>query len=80
MLIEYEKAFDLVDHVKIIESLNESEMCSKEVRLIRKIYWSQKVFVETNNDNSRKPISITRGNKRSETRLCLVTTVVQLVY
>ena len=59
--LEIDLSFDRVDHIKLIESLKETEMCAKKIRLIRNIYWSQKAFVETNNDNSKKPISTTSG-------------------
>ena len=36
--IDYGKAFDRVDHVKLIENPNDTAMCAKEIKLIRKIY------------------------------------------
>ena len=51
--IDYEKAFDRVKHVKIIECLENLDIDGKDISLIRNLYWNQKAYrrraVETSN-------------------------------
>ena len=58
--IDYEKAFDRVNHVKMIQCLQDIGIEGKDLRLIKNLYWSQKAFVRSANGYSA-PIDIKRG-------------------
>ena len=45
--IDYEKAFDRVNHEKMIECLKQIDIDGKDLRLIRNIYWNQKAYIRT---------------------------------
>lgn len=44
--IDYEKAFDRVQHEKLFNMLIETDIDSKDLRLIRNLYWNQKAAVD----------------------------------
>ena len=46
--IDFQKAFDSVQHSKLIEILQKTEIDTKDIRLIRNLYWSQKAAVRVN--------------------------------
>ena len=59
--IDYEKAFDRVNHQKMIESmLTTTTIDPKIIKIITNLYWSQEAFVRTE-DGLSKPIYIRRG-------------------
>ena len=45
--IDYKNAFDRVNHKKMIECLKEIYTDGKDRRLIRNLYWNQKVYTRT---------------------------------
>ena len=58
--IDYEKAFDKVNHKKMVECLINVGLRGKEIRFIRNLYWEQKAFIKLENSLS-KEINIKRG-------------------
>ena len=73
--IDYEKAFDKVNHKKMVECLINVGMRGKDIRFIRNLYWEQKAFIKLENSLS-KEINI----KRCETRLRLEPIFVQFIH
>ena len=43
--IDYEKAFDRVNHQKMIECLSQMGVDSNDVKFIRNLYWGQQAYV-----------------------------------
>ena len=58
--IDYEKAFDKVQHEKLIEIMNKHLLGKEHVQLIRNLYWKQTAAVRVSNDVT-EPIKINRG-------------------
>jgi len=48
--IDYEKAFDRVQHSKLITILQEIGLDDKDIRIIRNLYWEQQAGVRINGD------------------------------
>ena len=46
MLIDYEKALDRVQHVKLIGMLQGAEIDDRDISIIRNLYWNQKAQVK----------------------------------
>ena len=61
--IDYEKAFDRVNHEMLIEKLKLVGLDGKEVRVIARLYWEQAAVVRTDKGNS-KGIKIRRGTRQ----------------
>ena len=61
--IDYEKAFDRVNHEKLIEKLKLAGMDGKDVRIIARLYWEQAAVVRTDQGNS-EGIEIRRGTRQ----------------
>ena len=57
---DIEKAFDRVNHEKLIEKLKLAGLDGKDVRIIARLYWEHAVFVRTEQGNS-EGIQIRRG-------------------
>ena len=58
--IDYEKAFDRVNHEKLIQCLQQLDINGKDLKLIRNLYWNQKAFIRTDSGLSPE-IQIKRG-------------------
>ena len=58
--IDYEKAFDRVNHEKLIQSLQRIGVRGRDIRFIRNLYWDQKAFIKLENSLSDE-IKIKRG-------------------
>ena len=58
--IDYEKAFDRVNHEKLIQCLQQVDINGKDLKLIRNLYWNQKAFIRTDYGLSPE-IQIKRG-------------------
>ena len=58
--IDYEKAFDRVNHERMIQCLQQLDIDGKDLKLIRNLYWNQKAFIRTENGLSPE-IQIKRG-------------------
>ena len=58
--IDYEQAFDSVNHAKFIQCLQNIGISGKDIKLIVNLYWGQKAFVRTNFGLSQE-INIIRG-------------------
>lgn len=52
--IDFEKAFDRVNHQKLIEILQEHQIDDKDLRIISNLYWNQKAFVQVEGMESEK--------------------------
>ena len=61
--IDYEKAFDRVNHGTLIEKLKLAGMDGKDVRIIARLYWEQAAVVRTDQGNS-EGIEIRRGTRQ----------------
>ena len=62
-LIDYEKAFDRVKHVKIIECMDNQDIDGKDIRLIRNLCWNQKAYTRTE-DGLSSEFHIKRGGRQ----------------
>ena len=58
--IDYEKAFDRVNHEKLIQCLQRIDIDGKDLQLIKNLYWNQRAFIQTENGLSPE-IHIRRG-------------------
>ena len=58
--IDFQKAFDTVEHGKMMEMLEEIGLDGKDTRLIRNLYWEQKATVQIGDKNTEW-IQIKRG-------------------
>ena len=58
--IDYEKAFDRVNHDKLIEKLKLAGLDGKDIRIIVRLYWEHVAVVRTEKGNS-EGIKIRRG-------------------
>ena len=58
--VDYSKAFDCLQHEDLVEELDEIGLDTKDIRLIRNLYWDQKATVKIDNHLS-KWIQICRG-------------------
>ena len=52
--IDYTKAFDRVNHTKMIECLSEIGVDDKDLQIITKLYWEQAAVVKTDNGISKE--------------------------
>ena len=50
--IDYSKAFDRVQHSKIMDTLQELEIDGHDLRIIRNLYWQQTAAIEIENETS----------------------------
>ena len=58
--IDYEKAFDRVNHESMIKCLKDIGLNGKDIRLIVNLYWTQKAYIQLEQDLSGE-IMIKRG-------------------
>ena len=58
--IDYTKAFDRVNHEKLIQIMQKANIPKHEIRLIVNLYWEQTAVIRTNNGMSNK-VKIRRG-------------------
>ena len=61
--IDYEKAFDRVNHEKLCEVLKSTGIDGKDIRIIARLHWEQLAVVRTEKGNS-KNITIKRGTRQ----------------
>lgn len=58
--IDYEKAFDRVDHKKLMECLQRKDLDPDDIRIIQNLYWNQDAFVRTQSGDT-EAINIQKG-------------------
>ena len=58
--LDYEKAFDRVNHQRMIENLQKIGIPGRDIKFIRNLYWTQKAFARLENGLSDE-ILIKRG-------------------
>ena len=58
--IDYEKAFDRVNHQKLIDCLTRTNMRDRDTTFIKNLYWTQKAYIKLENTVSND-IKIKRG-------------------
>ena len=58
--VDYEKAFDKVQHQKLIQVLRTTDVDEKDIRCIQSLYWHQSAHITTNNLTT-DDIEIRRG-------------------
>lgn len=51
--IDYEKAFDRIRHEKLIKILEEQSIDNKNIRIIKNLYWKQKMNIQIQEKVSR---------------------------
>jgi len=57
--IDYEKAFDRVQHHKLIQILNRLDIDQKDIRCNQSLYWNQMAEVRVGNDlTETKPTNL----------------------
>ena len=52
--IDYEKAFDRVNHESMIKCLKHIRLNGKDIRLIVNLYWTQKAYIQLEQDLSNR--------------------------
>ena len=62
--IDYEKAFDRVNHDKLIEKLKLAGLDGKDIRIIARLYWEQEVAVARTEKGNLEGIKIRRGTRQ----------------
>lgn len=73
--VDYKKAFDRIEHQRLIEVLQEIGLDGREIIIIRNIYWKHKGCVRTENGNTDY-IDIQRGVRQG----CLLSPLLFNVY
>lgn len=73
--IDYEKAFDRVDHQKLIDCLKSVGMRGKDIRFIRNLYWNQEAYIRLGSGTSDK-IKIKRGVRQG----CILSPLLFILY
>uniref|UniRef100_A0A8D8XDM6 Craniofacial development protein 2 n=2 Tax=Cacopsylla melanoneura TaxID=428564 RepID=A0A8D8XDM6_9HEMI len=73
--IDYEKAFDNVNHQKLIEILEKVKIHKADIRLIAKLYWGQKGKVKTSTGISEE-FNIMKGVRQG----CIISPVLFNIY
>ena len=63
LFIDYEKAFDRVNHEKLCEILKKTGIDGKDIRIIARLYWEQLAVVRTGKGNTNS-IKIKRGTRQ----------------
>ena len=58
--IDYSKAFDSVNHEKLIDALQKVDIDDNDIALIAKLYWTQNTKIRNKNTTS-KPVKIMKG-------------------
>ena len=58
--IDYEKAFDQVNHEKLIECLDDIGIRGKDLRFITNLYWTQRAYIQMT-DSLSPEVKIKRG-------------------
>lgn len=56
--IDFEKVFDRVNHIKLIETLQNSSLDDKNLRIISNLYWQQQQLLVFNIGHQRKSESL----------------------
>lgn len=74
--IDYTKAFDRVNHVKLVEIMEKVGIPPHERRLIINIYWGQTARVRTKGSNETNSIEIKRGVRQG----CILSPVLFNLY
>ena len=59
--LDYEKAFDRVNHESLVRTLQEIGLDGKDLRLIINLYWTQKAFIRLEQLGMSEPITTSRG-------------------
>ena len=72
--VDYQKAFDRVNHDKLVEVMEKAGIPELERRLIINLYWHQHATVRWENENSRH-FSIKRGVRQG----CVITPLLYTV-
>ncbi|XP_077283266.1 uncharacterized protein LOC143909233 [Arctopsyche grandis] len=58
--IDFEKAFDRVEHDKSIHALNQTGIDAKDIALLKNLYWNQSAVVKVEDLETEK-VEISRG-------------------
>lgn len=58
--IDFEKAFDTVNHEQLIEAIERTDVDSKDMRMIRNLYWNQTAHVKIG-QSATKDLNILKG-------------------
>ncbi|XP_077292468.1 uncharacterized protein LOC143915631 [Arctopsyche grandis] len=58
--IDFEKAFDRVEHDKLIHALNQTGIDAKDIALLKNLYWNQSAVVKVEDLETEK-VGISRG-------------------
>lgn len=73
--IDYEKAFDRVNHAELINCLKKIGLDGKDIRFISNLYWTQVAVIRTDNGNSEK-IKILKGVRQG----CIISPILFILY
>lgn len=73
--LDYEKAFDRVQHNKLLDILNNMGLDTKDVRIIQNLYWKQTATVRVEDDTTEE-VQILRGVRQG----CILSPVLFNLY
>lgn len=59
--IDYEKAFDTIRHEPLMKILKEADLDSKDIQIIRELYWQQVAEVKLGEDQKTEIFEISKG-------------------
>lgn len=59
--IDYEKAFDKIQHEKMMQILKDTGIDGKNLRIIRNLYWNQSASIRLNSEECTDEVNIRRG-------------------
>ena len=78
--ITYEKAFDRVNHESMIKCFKDTELNGKDIRLIVTLYWTQKTYIQLEQDLSGKIMIKRRVCQGCALSLCLFNLYMEMIF
>jgi len=75
--VDYQKAFDKVQHQKMIQVLKGTGMDDKDLRIIQNLYWNQTATIKNNaGDETTETVNILRGIRQG----CIISSLISNLY
>lgn len=74
--IDFEKAFDRVRHVRLIETLQRMEIEDRDILLLKNLYWNQSAIVRVDDNSETDCVPIERGVRQG----CVLSPILFNVY
>lgn len=75
--VDYQKAFDKIQHQKMIQVLKSTGMDDKDLRIIQNLYWNQTATIKINaGDETTEAVNILRGVRQG----CIISPLIFNLY